>query len=101
MSGIKMFDLLVLLYLDCVKLNFTDAAEIEKLKANSSYIKHAFAQRNITFDPTEATVITKATIRFNLRTIHFSPARPPSVIQSVLTVHIAGVNGPSSRMLFD
>lgn len=47
--------------------------EIESIKNNPQYIAEAFKRRNVTFKPEDALIISKADLRFNLRTIHFSP----------------------------
>jgi hypothetical protein len=43
------------------------------MKKDPYYIAKAFMERNITFKPEDALTISKADLRFNLRTIHFSP----------------------------
>jgi mucolipin 3 len=58
---------------DCFKLNFSHA-EIDKIKEDPMNIRHFLFERNITFKAEDALIITKATINFNLRTIHFSAA---------------------------
>jgi hypothetical protein len=58
---------------DCFKLNFSHA-EIDKIKEDPMNIRHFLFKRNITFKAEDALIITKATINFNLRTIHFSSA---------------------------
>jgi hypothetical protein len=53
-------------------LNFT-RNEIREIKKDPFAIQKAFLDRNITFKPEDALIISKANLRLNLRTIHFSP----------------------------
>lgn len=56
----------------CVPLNFTQQ-EVESIMKQPPTIRSLLAQRNITFRPEDALIISKAVVKFNLRTIHFSP----------------------------
>jgi len=57
---------------ECFKLKF-NKSEIDDIKKTPMHIKQLFIDRNITFEPEDALIITRAVIKFNLRTIHFSP----------------------------
>ena len=56
----------------CVPLNFTQQ-EVESIMKEPPAIRQLLAQRNVTFKPEDALIISKAVVKFNLRTIHFSP----------------------------
>uniref|UniRef100_A0AC34FF61 Polycystin cation channel PKD1/PKD2 domain-containing protein n=1 Tax=Panagrolaimus sp. ES5 TaxID=591445 RepID=A0AC34FF61_9BILA len=58
---------------ECFKLNFSHA-EIDKIKENAMNIRQFLHNRNITFKAEDALIISRATLKFNLRTIHFSAA---------------------------
>ncbi|KAH7709428.1 mucolipin 1 [Aphelenchoides avenae] len=57
---------------ECFKLNFTQI-EVAEIIQNPLTIRDIFIDRNITFKPDDALIISKASVKFNLRTIHFSP----------------------------
>ncbi|KAK0395477.1 hypothetical protein QR680_001297 [Steinernema hermaphroditum] len=57
---------------ECHKLNFTKA-EVANISSNAMVLQDILAVRNITFKHEDALIISKATVHFNLRTIHFSP----------------------------
>ncbi|KAK5971005.1 PKD channel domain containing protein, partial [Trichostrongylus colubriformis] len=56
----------------CMHLNLT-ASEVAEIRANSSAVVRAFERRGVTFKSEDALIISKATLIFKLRTIHFSP----------------------------
>jgi hypothetical protein len=53
-------------------LNFTKK-EVDDIKIDPYVIREMLVKRNITFKGEDALIISKAFIKFNLRTIHFSP----------------------------
>ncbi|KAI6194405.1 PKD-channel domain-containing protein [Aphelenchoides besseyi] len=57
---------------NCVKLKFSQH-EIEDIRERPLAVAKYFIRQNVTFKPEEALIISKATLRLNLRTIHFSP----------------------------
>ncbi|KAL7072565.1 hypothetical protein ACQ4LE_007705 [Meloidogyne hapla] len=57
---------------ECFTLNFTHT-EVRDIKANAYTVRGLLAKRNITFTGEDALIISQATVKFNLRTIHFSP----------------------------
>ncbi|VDM23722.1 unnamed protein product [Toxocara canis] len=57
---------------DCFKLNFTED-EVEQIHNDSWALEAVLRKRGITFKPEDALIISKAELRFKLRTIHFSP----------------------------
>nr|AXS78296.1 mucolipin 1 [Anisakis simplex] len=56
----------------CFKLNFTEE-EVQKVHNNSWSLEEILRVRGITFKPEDALIISKAELKFKLRTIHFSP----------------------------
>lgn len=60
------------LILECFQLNFTQN-EVDSISYNQYAIREILAKRNITFTAEDALIMSKASIIFNLRTIHFSP----------------------------
>ncbi|KAI6184130.1 PKD-channel domain-containing protein [Aphelenchoides bicaudatus] len=68
---------------DCMKLDFNET-EVNNMKHDEYYIAKAFVERNITFKPEDALIISKATLRLNLRTIHFSPVSMDKVPECYL-----------------
>lgn len=56
---------------ECFVLNFT-RTEVEQMKDQHA-IREMLAKRNVTFKGEDALIISKAFMKFNLRTIHFSP----------------------------
>jgi hypothetical protein len=83
-----------------MKLDFNNS-EVKKIKENPYYIEKAFKKRNITFKPEDALIISKATLRLNLRTIHFSPVSAQINRSGLSSVNVLGFYGPSSGVLFD
>lgn len=63
---------MLLIFLECFLLNFT-TEELENITQNAFAIRDILAKRNITFLPEDALILSKAYLKFNLRTIHFSP----------------------------
>uniref|UniRef100_A0A914N9J3 Polycystin cation channel PKD1/PKD2 domain-containing protein n=1 Tax=Meloidogyne incognita TaxID=6306 RepID=A0A914N9J3_MELIC len=57
---------------ECFTLNFTHI-EVRDIKANPYTVRSLLAKRNITFTGEDALIISQAIVKFNLRTIHFSP----------------------------
>ncbi|XGW12377.1 hypothetical protein V3C99_013241 [Haemonchus contortus] len=57
---------------ECMYLNLT-ASEVEQIRADSNAVAKAFERRGVTFKSEDALIISKATLIFKLRTIHFSP----------------------------
>uniref|UniRef100_A0A915BDI8 Polycystin cation channel PKD1/PKD2 domain-containing protein n=1 Tax=Parascaris univalens TaxID=6257 RepID=A0A915BDI8_PARUN len=57
---------------DCFSLNFTQN-EVEEIHNDSHALEEIFRKRGITFKPEDALIISKAELKFKLRTIHFSP----------------------------
>ncbi|KAF7635170.1 PKD_channel domain-containing protein [Meloidogyne graminicola] len=57
---------------ECFTLNFTHN-EVKEIKSNAYSVRSLLAKRNITFNGEDALIISQAILKFNLRTIHFSP----------------------------
>ncbi|KAI1718490.1 polycystin cation channel domain-containing protein [Ditylenchus destructor] len=57
---------------ECFSLNFTKE-EVDQISKDPFAIRELFNRRNITFKPEDALIINKASVKINLRTIHFSP----------------------------
>ncbi|CAK5075061.1 unnamed protein product [Meloidogyne enterolobii] len=57
---------------ECFTLNFTHN-EVRDIKNNPYTVRNLLAKRNITFTGEDALIISQAIVKFNLRTIHFSP----------------------------
>uniref|UniRef100_A0A914MV01 Polycystin cation channel PKD1/PKD2 domain-containing protein n=1 Tax=Meloidogyne incognita TaxID=6306 RepID=A0A914MV01_MELIC len=57
---------------ECFTLNFTHN-EVRDIKSNPYTVRNLLAKRNITFTGEDALIISQAIVKFNLRTIHFSP----------------------------
>ncbi|KAE9416306.1 hypothetical protein Angca_002440, partial [Angiostrongylus cantonensis] len=57
---------------ECMHLNLT-ISEVKEIKENYTAVVRAFARRGITFKSEDSLIISKASLNFKLRTIHFSP----------------------------
>uniref|UniRef100_A0A7E4VEN4 PKD_channel domain-containing protein n=1 Tax=Panagrellus redivivus TaxID=6233 RepID=A0A7E4VEN4_PANRE len=58
---------------ECFSLDF-NATEVKAIQKDPMIIREFLKARNVTFKQEDALIISKATVTFNLRTIHFSPA---------------------------
>ena len=67
-----LFILLIPLFPARIVLNLTHP-EVKEIEADAQAVVAAFKKRGVTFTPEDALLISKATINFKLRTIHFSP----------------------------
>ncbi|EPB66795.1 hypothetical protein ANCCEY_14116 [Ancylostoma ceylanicum] len=57
---------------ECMKLNLT-SAEVKEIQQDAEAVARAFEKRGVTFKAEDALIISKASMNFKLRTIHFSP----------------------------
>lgn len=57
---------------ECLHLNLT-AHEVKDIRADYTAVVLAFEKRGVSFKAENALIISKATLNFKLRTIHFSP----------------------------
>ncbi|TMS35187.1 hypothetical protein L596_002639 [Steinernema carpocapsae] len=57
---------------ECHSLNLT-RVEVDNITSDPMALQDILAKRNVTFKHEDALIISKASILFNLRTIHFSP----------------------------
>ncbi|KAK6735681.1 hypothetical protein RB195_018733 [Necator americanus] len=57
---------------ECMHLNLT-SDEVKQIEQDVGEVVHAFEKRGVTFKSEDALIISKASMNFKLRTIHFSP----------------------------
>ncbi|WKX93732.1 hypothetical protein Q1695_011192 [Nippostrongylus brasiliensis] len=58
--------------LECMYLNLTNR-EVEEIRSDVHAVARVFERRGVSFKSEDALIISKATLNFKLRTIHFSP----------------------------